>query len=371
MTGDEAVGRDADVPQSNVDDDLRQPHGATDAVERSPHRSLVPPVVLRGVLLVLGLSVVAWLVWRAGPAVVWRLLLNLRWRFAAVTGLYITYLGIRALALWRIVPTSLRYREALRIRLSGDTIENLTFTGPFFSEPTKGWLLTRSGLTTEQAFAAIATDYFLYDVVTGCLSAIAVITLLTLGLLPPVVRPVAFGLLGITGAVLTAFVYVAVSGTGVIAPLIRLSVPIIGCRAATAAEKVGRIEHVLVHFLRCRRRAVAQVMAIDSLSQVLLMLEIYVVLTALVAATRWWHPPVIEGAAKYISLAFAFVPGQVGAAEGVYAFLTGMLGLTTTAGLTLALVRRIRSLIAASIGMAALAVLGSATPAKSLNPESD
>src|SRR5215475_7419292 len=271
MRGDEAVGQDADLPQSNVDDDTKQLHGATDAVEHfdRDHQPRVHPAVLRGVALVLGLSVVAWLIWRAGPAVVWRLLIDLRWRFAAVTGMYITYLGIRALALWRIVPTSMRYREVLRIRLSGDTIESLTFTGPFFSEPTKGWLLTRSGLTTDQAFAAIATDYLLYDVVTGCLSAIAVITLLVLGVLPPVVRPIAFALLGVTSTVLTAFAYVVVSGTGVIAPLIRLSVPIIGRRATMAAEKIGRIERVLVHFLRYRRRAVAQVMAIDSLSQVL------------------------------------------------------------------------------------------------------
>src|SRR5215475_6202723 len=109
-------------------------------VPPSVHSGLHP--VIRGVLLVIGLSVVAWLIWRSGPAVVWDLLISLRWRFAAVTALYMTYLATRAAALWRIVPRSLRYRDVLRIRLSGDTIESLTFTGPFVSEPTKGWLLT-------------------------------------------------------------------------------------------------------------------------------------------------------------------------------------------------------------------------------------
>jgi hypothetical protein len=293
---------------------------------------------------------------------VWRLLIDLRWRFAAVTGLYMMYLATRALALWRIVPTSLRYSDALRIRLMGDSIENLTFTGPFVSEPTKGWLLTRSGLPTHQAFATVATDYLLYDVVTGCLSAIAVVTLISLGVLPPVLRLVAFVLLGITGTVLAAFVYAAVSGIGLIVPLVRWSARLIGHRATIAAQKIDRAERVLVHFLRHRRRALAEVLAIDSISQVLLILEVYVVLTGLVGMPRWWYPVVIEGAVKYISLAFAFVPGQVGAAEGVYAFLTDLLGLTATAGLTLALVRRIRSVITAAIVMAPLAILGS-TPA--------
>jgi hypothetical protein len=315
--------------------------------------------VARGVLLVVGLSVVAWLIWRSGPAVVWRLLISLRWRFAAVVGLYMAYLATRAMALWRIVPTSLRYRDVLRIRLSGDTLEILTFTGPFVAEPTKGWLLTRSGVPSDQAFAAIATEYLLYDVVTGCLSIIAMIALITLGALPPVMRPIAFTLLGISVAFLTAFVYAAVSGIGIVAPLVSFSARIIGRRATIAAQEIRRVERVLVHFLQYRHRALGEVVALHSMSQVFMMLEIYVVLTAIGGAIRWWYPPVIEGAVKYIGLAFAVVPGQFGAAEGVYAFLTAVLGLSTTAGLTLSLVRRLRSVVVAAICIPVVTLLGS------------
>jgi hypothetical protein len=346
-------------PVRHFRDDQRDPFDGHKKAQVPPsvHSGLHP--VIRGVLLVIGLSVVAWLIWRSGPAVVWGLLISLRWRFAVVTGLYMAYLATRAMALWRIVSTSFRYRDVLRIRLLGDTIENLTFTGPFFAEPTKGWLLARSGLPAHQAFAAIATEYLLYDVVTGCLSVVAVVALIALGALPPIVRPIAFTLLGITGAFLTAFAWAAVSGVGVVAPLIDLSAPIIGRRATIAAQKIRRVERVLVHFLHCRHRALAEVVALHLMSQVLMMLEIYVVLTAFGGAPRWWYPPVIEGAVKYIGLAFAFVPGQLGAAEGVYAFLSGVLGLSTAAGLALALVRRLRSVVAAAIIMPVLTLLGS------------
>ena len=89
------------------------------------------------------------------------------------------------------------------------------------------------------------------------------------------------------------------------------------------------------------------------------MAEIYVVLTALVTRTAWWYPAMIEGAAKFSGVVFAFIPAQVGAAEGVYAFLTGLLGLSTTAGLMLALVRRIRGVLVAAIGVGALTLLDS------------
>jgi hypothetical protein len=310
------------------------------------------------VLLIIGLSVIVWLVRRSGPSVVWTLVVGMRWRLLFVACLYLTYLAIRALALWRIVPAPLRYLDVLRIRLSGDAIEILTFTGPFFAEPTKGWLLTRSGLPADEAYAAVATEYLIYNVVTASLSATALVMWITLGALPPLARPIAFVLLGILAVFLGTFVYVASSGIGVIAPIIRSSAAIIGRRRAeVVAQTFSRVERVLVDCLHRRHRAVVEVFAIHAASQVLLMAEIYVVLTAIVTRTAWWYPAMIEGAAKFTGLLFAFIPAQVGASEGVYAFLTGVLGLSTTAGLTLALVRRIRGVLVAAIGVGALTIL--------------
>ena len=68
-------------------------------------------------------------------------------------------------------------------------IVHLTFTGPFLAEPAKGWLLKRRGLATADAFAAVATEYLVYTVVSSSLAIIAVSLLLANGLLPPPVRP--------------------------------------------------------------------------------------------------------------------------------------------------------------------------------------
>lgn len=72
----------------------------------------------------------------------------------------------------------------------------------------------------------------------------------------------------------------------------------------------------------------------------------------------WIDPLILEGGAKFIGTAFAFVPGQVGASEGVCALLAGAIGLPAAAGLTLALVRRVRGLLVAAAGVVALARLG-------------
>jgi uncharacterized membrane protein YbhN (UPF0104 family) len=60
----------------------------------------------------------------------------------------------------------------------------------------------------------------------------------------------------------------------------------------------------------------------------------------------------IEGATKFIGVAFFFIPGQVGAAEGVYALVFKAIGLSASAGFALALARRLRNLLFAGIGLA-------------------
>jgi hypothetical protein len=61
------------------------------------------------------------------------------------------------------------------------------------------------------------------------------------------------------------------------------------------------------------------------------------------------------GGAKLISVAFFFIPGQVGATEAVYAFLLRAIDLSASVGLTLVFVRRVRSLCVAGAGPLALA----------------
>ena len=70
----------------------------------------------------------------------------------------------------------------------------------------------------------------------------------------------------------------------------------------------------------------------------------------------------IEGSAKLVAFVFFFVPAQLGATEGSNALIFPIIGLPIAAGVTLALVRRVRSLCIAAIGIAASSTLPSAAP---------
>jgi hypothetical protein len=315
---------------------------------------------VRVLLLVFGLSVVAFLIWGAGPRFVWAMLVRVGWSCLAVVGIYAVYVAARAVALWRtMLDGDVRFADVLRIRLSGEAVEMLTFTGPFLSEPAKGWLLMRRGLPTAEAFAAVVTEYLLYTVVSSCLAVIALWLLLARGTLPPAVRSGTVVIMGLTVAFFAAFAFAAITGIGLIVPLLRVSRVVIGTRRAElAARGFTRVEQAIIRFLHEHHARLAEVLAIEAAAHLLLVLEIWIVLAALGSFRSWNQPFIIEGAVKFVPIAFAFIPDQFGALEGVHALLAGAIGLPTAVGLTLALVRRMRGLVVAAAGVIALTLSG-------------
>jgi hypothetical protein len=311
-------------------------------------------------LLILGLGIVVLLVWHAGPLLVFGMLRQVGWSFPAVAAVYAGHVGLRAVALWRaILIGHVSYGEVLRVRLYGEAVEMLTFTGPFLAEPAKGWLLTRRGLSATHAVAAVATEYLLYTIVSSWLAATAVFLLLARGLLPHAIRPGAAVILGITIAFNAAFVFAAVSGIGLIVPIVRIARPVIGSRRTKRmAYEIGRVEELLIAFLHANPARLVEVLAVEAIAQGLLMLEIGIVSAALGLPWSRTDPLILEGGVKFIGVIFSFVPGQVGISEGVYALLFGAIGLPAAAGLTLALVRRLRSLPVAAAGVIGISMLG-------------
>lgn len=304
-------------------------------------------------LLVLGLCVMALLIWHTGPLLLVRMLARIGWSFPAVVSIFAAHVSLRGVALWRSVATeSVSFADVLRVRLSGEAVEVLTFTGPFLAEPAKGWLLMHRGLTTAGAFAAVVTEYLLYTVLSACLAAVALTLLLVRGVLPSAVRPGAAIILGLTIAFIAAFAYAAITGIGLIVPILRRSRLFIGApRAERAARSFAPIEEVVVTFLHLQRRRHAEVLGIEAIAHLLLILEIRILIATLGLSFSWSTPYILEGGVKFIAIVFAFIPGQFGASEGVYVLLAGAVGLPAAAGLTLALVRRVRGLVVAAAGL--------------------
>lgn len=285
------------------------------------------------------------LVRQIGVATVVDLLRRVGWTFALVSTLYFGHLAIRAAALWRSIGT-LRYRDVLRIRLWSEAIEMLTFTGPFLAEPAKGVLLTRRGLDGASAFGGVAIEYLLYTLTSAWMATVALPLLVAGGALPHglegAVKAVVAGMIVFT----IGFIVAAATGTGLIVPIVRA----IG--ATNIAARIEPVERVLVGFMHERPTRLAAVIGIELMAQALLASEILVTVRVLGYAFSSIQSLLVEGSVKFISIAFFFVPGQVGAQESVYTLLFEAIGLPGAIGLTMALVRRVRALIVAGVALA-------------------
>ena len=302
------------------------------------------------------------LVARAGPAVVGSMLARVGWAFPVTVLLYGGHQAVRAAALrLSIVGWPLRFAETVRIRISAEAIDALTFTGPFLAEPAKGWLLMRCGVSVEAAFGAVAVEYLLYTTVSAVTVAVTALLLIARGVVPPAMQPAAYVAFGGAITFVAAVAFAAVSGVGLVAPFFRalhpLAVRLRIARAAVAADWVGRVECVLMSLLHDRPARALKVLALEVVAHTLFLLEIWIVLATLGFSLTGGDLLVVEGGVKLTQAAFFFIPGQLGASEAGYLWLVGSLGLPAAAGLTLALVRRARSFAVAGAGLLALALL--------------
>jgi hypothetical protein len=315
----------------------------------------------RTVLLLLGTALLGFLLWRLGPAEIFRLLGQIGWHSVPIFALYAAYQATRALALRECVlgTPALRFGDALAIRLSGEAVQSLTFTGPLLAEPTKAFLLERHGLTRREGFAATITEYLICTFVTAGMSVAGLLYLVRYLQPSPLVAGVATGMAWGMGAFLAAsacaiaFRFYLI-GT-VISGLARSGV--LRGRLRPDMEWINRMEDLLLAILRDRPARFAAILLIEAAAQVFLILEVMWVLRALGLSTPFSHPLVIEATTKFISVAFLFIPMQMGAAEGTYAVVFDTLGLPAAAGFALAFMRRARSLVVASAGLTALAFL--------------
>jgi hypothetical protein len=315
-------------------------------------------------LIAVGAGVLALLVSRLGARTIASLLAEVGWGFAIVSCVYALHLAVRAAALWRCLPDgTLKYRDVLLVRLSGEAVEMLTFTGPFLAEPAKGWLLTRRGLSGPDAFGGVAVEYLLYTVASAWIAVWALTLLVSRDVLPPEFRTpvliVVWGMVGFTIACAAA----AIAGRGMIAPMLgRLGAVVGRDRATAAAAKIEPAERVLIGFMHDRPARLFEVLAIEAIGHALLASEIWIVVRAITLPITGIDALLVEGAVKFISIAFFFIPGQVGAQEGVYTILFQAIGLTAAVGLTMALVRRVRALIVAGLGVAVLSTIRTSRP---------
>jgi len=310
--------------------------------------------LVRLLILLAGALVLGALIRRVGLTTILSLIRQVGSALKLIVLLYGIHVAFRALSLHRtLVGTVARFTDVLRVRLAAEAIEMLTFTGPVFAEPAKGFLLTRRGLHASTAYGAVATEYLIYTFVSACLAVISLSILIARHQLVGALRGGAIAIIVGMSIYILGCTFAAVTGVGLLGPGIRIATRVLGQkRSQHFSAVVAPAESFIVTFLHARPAQLTQVIAIELGAHVLLAGEVWVMLSALGVARSFGLALLAEGAVKFIGSVFAFVPGQLGAAEGSYVVVFRALGFPDAVGLTVALVRRLRSVLVGGVCLA-------------------
>jgi putative ABC transport system permease protein len=262
---------------------------------------------------------------------------------------------LRTIAMSAAVPKEHRrfsFVQAFAVRLGGEAISFLTFTGPLLGEATKVALL-RKRVPLTYGVPALVVDNLLYNlsVVFFVLSG-ACVMLFTYNL-PPLIYYSLIGIavvaaLGIAAAALAAKRRLMLL-TWILDQMarLRLSPKVILKRR----QHIYHLESKVYDFYKHHPGVFFGMFGCDLLAHVSGAVEVYVTLRMLGYVPHVGQAYIIEFLTKVINFIFAFVPGTIGVYEGSTGVVLKTLGFTTAIGVTLGLVRKAGTVFWTSIGL--------------------
>lgn len=238
--------------------------------------------------------------------------------------------------------------------LAGDALGNVTPFGLLASEPTK-ILLVRHRLPLAAGIPAIAIENAFYIASVVTMLAAGAIVFINLTELPAGLRVGVQAVLA-GAAVLAAAGAIAARHQPAVLSRIARTLSALTGRGRSSHGQLQEIERQFYGMLTWPPAALARVAAWEALYHLAAVVEVYLVLWLLFGgAVSVAEAFVLETTGRLIALTFKFVPYRLGVDEAGTATVASVLGLGPTAGVTLALVRRLRILGWNAVGLAVLA----------------
>ena len=303
----------------------------------------------------LGLVLFAWFVSKVGLGEIWTGLGQVGWGFAVIIALAGLRFATRAIA-WSLClepPHTLPFPAAFAAVVAGDTVGNLTPLGLFASEPAKAAFVS-DRLPLGPAVTALAIENIFYTLSAAAMIGASTIGLLVSFTLPDVVRQAAWIWLVATAVGFMVTALLLWRRPAVVTRALSHVVP----KTSRLQDRVGQLhalEDQIYTFVVRRRTVLVPLVATELMFHVLGVLEVHV---------TWWliqgaAPPlmtsfIFEGANRLVQVLFKFVPLRTGVDELTTGGFTQMLGLGAALGITLAIVRKIRTIAWMLVGTALL-----------------
>ena len=302
-----------------------------------------------------GLLLLAHLVRRAGPSRLWEGIASVGWGLVLVISLAGLSHLVRTWA-WRLTLLDARRRPSfgrmLALRLVSEAAGQVGIFGQVFGDT---WRIARLGeeLPLSGRIASVALDRALYTLV-GTVVTIAGVASVAF-LLPLSGKTTIYA--SIFGCALLAILLLAMIAvrrrwavlSGPAGALGRLGK--IGRWVEGQRETIRSVEDELLDFFHHSPSAFWGSLVLQMAGHLAALLEVYLILQLMGCRAGLLSALAIEGLTKLLNVIGLINPGNAGTYEGGNMLLAKLVGVGGTAGLTLALIRRVRALFWAAVGV--------------------
>jgi putative membrane protein len=355
-TSDRLAGGDEVVrPGPAGDETLLPPRPASRAVR-----------IAEWCLLAAGVILFAFLVRELGPATVLANLQLVGWGiFPIIAQEFLAY-NANTLGWWAAFPNprpAIRYPRLLAARMAGDAVNYTTPTATLGGEFVRTRLL-RGLAPTTPVVASVAVAKLSQTIGQIGFIVVGLAIVLDETPLPPAIR---HGLLaGLAVFSLLALGLLLAQRRGMFAPLLRFAHRLgLPNRAPHLSRSLQHLDEEIARFHGNANGAFLVSATCFFVGWTVGVLEIYLILLFLDVPVTWHRAVTIEVLSVAIDGMLFFVPAKAGTQEGGKVLIFTLLGLDPAKGLALGIVRRIRELTWAMIGLAVLSRLQLTTPSTS------
>jgi uncharacterized protein (TIRG00374 family) len=309
----------------------------------------------------LGVLLLTYLVWRAGPAKLLESIATIGWGL----GLVIALGGVSHLVktwAWRLTlldeKRQVSFVRMFGLRLGSEAVGQFGALGQMFGENLRVALLS-STIPLATGIASVTLDRAFFVLSAAVVSTVGLIAVLVVWQLPHILSLYAC----VFASILLSVILVAALAVRKRWPVFSGSAQILGRIRIFSAwidrerSLIHSVERKLLDFYHHTPRAFWGSFMLNLVCHGAAILEVYLILWLMGAKISFLAALAIEALTKLVNLLGIFNPGNIGTYEGGNMLIARMFGLGASAGLTLGLIRRVRGIFWAAVGGIRLVVL--------------
>ncbi|MBI1734461.1 MAG: flippase-like domain-containing protein [Candidatus Rokubacteria bacterium] len=308
---------------------------------------------LKTALLIAGVIILGYLVYRIGAGAIVDALAQLTWWQSTLICLPYALITAADTFAWRFAFAGggAPYWRLYGARLAGEALNLVTAVGSVGGEAAKAWLIRRD-VTYEESVPAVVIAK---TTIVMAQAVFLVIGIVLAWIALPIDSEVLQGMLWLLVIEVVAVGgFVGVQIAGLVARMGRLLARL---GVVAAPEYAAQLDRALRDYYRRDWRRLSLSVLFHTLGWLLGALEAFVMLWALAVPAGALAATVIEALGSGVRFATFLVPASLGAFEGANAAAFGALGYGAAAGIAFSLVRRARQAVWIVIGLLVLGAM--------------